>query len=181
MHGINRNRTRVGIHNPLCALSLFVITAVVAPTRPLTAGSASASLSVTATVLRTCSLSTSSLSVANYDPSVRIAATDHTASTELTVVCKRGATSAMTIGAGSNASGVITSRVTFSEGGKLRHEAYKNSGPSQVWSESASDALLLGTTNRTALQSIRVYGPIPRSQLVGEGGYVDTVTYTINF
>jgi spore coat protein U-like protein len=181
VHGINRNRTRVRIRNPVCALSLFVTTATFVPTQQLAAGFASASLAVTARVLRTCSLSASSLSIANYDPSIRIAAADHTASTELTVVCKRGATSAITVGAGSNAPGVVTSRVTFSEGDKLRHEAYKNSGPSQLWSESASDVLYHSTTDGTAPQSISVYRRIPGSQLVGAGSYVDTVLYTINF
>ena len=181
MLGIVRKRTRLRIRNPVCTLSLFVITVIFVPTRPLTAGSASASLSVTATVLRTCSVSTSSLSIGNYDPSVRIAATDHMGSTELTVVCKRGATSAITIGGGSNAPGVVTSRVTFSESDKLRYEAYKNSGQSQGWSDSASAVLYHRMTNGTAPQSISVYGPIPHSQLVGGGRDFETVTYTISF
>ena len=102
-------------------------------------------------------------------------------STELTVVCKRGATSAITIGAESNAPGVVTSRVTFSESDKLRHEAYKNSALSQVWSDSASEVVYHRMTNGTAPQSISVYGRIPRNQLAGGGSDVDTVTYTINF
>lgn len=180
MLGIDRKRTRLRIRTPVCALSLFVITVIFVPTRPLTAGSASASLAVTARVLRTCSLSTSSLSIGNYDPSVRIAATDHTGSTELTVVCKRGATSAITIGAESNAPGVVISRVTFSESDRLKQEARRSSGL-QVWSNSASDVLYHRMTDGTAPQSISVYGRIPRSRLVGEDSGVDTVTYTINF
>jgi len=179
MLGIDRKGTRLRIRTPVCRLSLFVITVIFMPTRPLTAGSASASLSVTATVLRTCSLSTNSLSIAKYEPSVRIAAKDHTGSSELTVVCKRGATVAITIGPESP--GVVTSRVTFCESDKLRHEAYKNSGLSQVWSDSASEAVYHRMTDGTAPQSISVYGRIPHSQLVGGGRDVDTVTYTINF
>jgi spore coat protein U-like protein len=181
VHGINRNRTRLRIHNPVCALFLFVITAVFVPTRSLAAGSASASLAVTARVLRTCSLSTSSFSVANYDPSVRVAATDQTAGIQLTVVCNRGATSPITIDGGSNAPGVVTSRVTISESDKLRHEAYKNSGQSQIWSDSASTVLYHRMTNGTAPQSISVYRHIPGSQIVGAESYVDTVLYTIDF
>jgi len=181
MLGIVRKRTRLRIRNPVCTLSLFVITVIFVPTRPLTAGSASASLSVTATVLRTCSVSTSSLSIANYDPSVRIAATDHTGSTELTVVCKRGATSAIRIDGGSNTPGVVTARVTFGESDNLRREAYRNSGQSQVWSDSASAVLYHRMTDGIAPQSISVYGRIPHSQLVGGGSDVDTVTYSINF
>ena len=181
MLGLDRKRTRLRIRTPVCTLSLFVITVIFVPTRPLTAGSASASLSVTVKVLRTCSVSTSSFSIANYDPSVRIAATDHTGSTELTVVCKRGATSAITIDGGSNAPGVVTSRVTFSESDKLRYEAYKNSGQSQGWSDSASAVLYHRMTNGTAPQSISVYSRIPHNQPVGGGSDVETVTYTINF
>lgn len=181
MHGITRNHTRLRIHNPVCVLSLFVITANFVPTQPLTAGSASASLAVTARVLRTCSLSTNSLSINDYDPWVRNAATDHTASTDLTVVCKRGATSAITVGAGSNALAGVNSRVTFRESDKPKYEADKNSGLNQLWSDSVSNVLYYGMTDGTAPQSISVYRRIPGSQFVEAGGYVDTVLYTINF
>jgi spore coat protein U-like protein len=136
---------------------------------------------VTATVLRTCSVSTSSLSIANYDPSVRIAATDHTGSTELTVVCKRGATSAIRIDGGSDTPGVVTSRVTISENDMLRHEASKNAGQSQGWSDSASAVLNRRRTKGIVPQSISVYSRISHNQPVGGGSDVETVTYTINF
>jgi hypothetical protein len=163
----------------VCARSLFVITAAFAPTRPLAAGSASASLAVTARLLRTCSLSTNSLSINNYDLWVRNAATDHTASTELTVVCKRGATSVITVGAGSSARAVVTARVTFDESNKLKHEAHNNSGL-PVWSDAATDLFYHSITDGTALQSISVYRRIPGSEFVGALSY-DMVLYTINF
>jgi spore coat protein U domain-containing protein, fimbrial subunit CupE1/2/3/6 len=182
MLGIDCKRTRLIIRTPVCTLSLFVITVIFVLTRPLTAGSASASLSVTATVLRTCSVSTRSFSIGNYVPSVRIAATDPMGNTELTVICKRGATSAITIGGGSNGPGVVvTSRVTFSDRDKLRYGAYKSSGQSRIWSDSASAVLYSRITNGTAPQSISVYSHLPHSQPVGGSSDVDTVTYIINF
>ena len=181
MHGVSCRDTQLKIRAPACLLCLFVITAIFMPPRRLTAGSASASLSVTATVLRTCRLSTSSVTLGNYDPSVRNATPNHRTSAELTVVCNRGSTSAVTVGAASNAPGTINFRLMFSEGNKLRYEPYKRSGLFQIGSSSASD-LLLGTTNEIAQQPNSVHGPVPPGQLVGDdGGHLDTVTYTINF
>ncbi len=159
----------------------LLLTGLVGSGKESFAGSVSASLTVKATVVRSCSLATTPLVFGAYDPVGSNASADLRASTNVTVVCSPGATPTISVGSGSNTAGAGTTRAMSSGSDKLSYQIYKDSGLTQAWTDSGSGVLNLGTVRSALPQTVPVYGRIPAGQNVSDGGYSDTVTVTINF
>lgn len=64
---------------------------------------------------------------------------------------------------------------------KLSYEIHKDSGMTQVWGDSGSGVLSLGSNSSARWQNIPVYGRIPRGQNIPVGIYTDTVRITVNY
>ena len=160
----------------------FVLLALlIGPGKESFAGSVSARLTVTAAIVRSCNLATTPLAFGTYDPVGSNASADLRASTHLTVVCSSGATPTIGIGFGNNTPGIGTTRAMSSGSDKLSYEIYKDSGLTQVWTDSGSGIFSLGTIPSVLPQTVPVYGRIPAGQNVSLGSYSDTLTVTVNF
>ncbi len=139
------------------------------------AGSATASFSVTATVVDACSVSATDLTFGSYDPG---AVADKTASSTVSVRCSLGTPYAISLNNGSNASGAT--RRMASGGNHLSYEMYRDPGASLVFGTVAN---LLGVSGiGTGLSAPTVlYGVIPKSQNVATGSYADQVMVTVDY
>ena len=147
---------------------------------PAFAGSATANLSVTASVSANCTISTAPVAFGAYDPVSANAATNLNGTGTLTVACTKGATATIDLGNGSNLSG--GTRRMGSGSDFLNYSLYKDAARTQVW----GTGLAGGTTetyNSASRNSvaITVYGTVPQAQDVTVGAYSDTVVATINY
>jgi len=137
---------------------------------PALGGTASNTLTVTATVAATCSVSASSLNFGTYTVSTN---TDQ--SGNISVTCTTGTPYTVELDGGTNASGSTRRMVNASS--YLTYELYTDSGRGTVWNNTNTVA----GTGTGAAQSIPLYGRIPSSQNVPAGTYTDTVQITVTY
>jgi len=174
MLGRRRNSIGVNVKTTQFVFFLMVIAITLGPTRSTIAGSASAPLSITVTVVRTCRLSASA-----YDPVVTNA--DLTAGANITVVCTRGSNPSIAIVVGSQTSVTPTLRAMSNGGGKLGYEIHKDSGLTQVGAESGRSVFHLGTFPSLRDQTSPLDGRIRARQNVPVQSHNDAVIVTVNF
>ncbi len=147
------------------------------------AGTATANLSVTATVSASCSISTTPLAFGAYDPVGAQAATPLDATGGVVVTCTSGAATTLTLGQGQNAnsgsSDTTPLRRMASGGNFLSYTLYQNPAHSTVWGNTSGTGVShTGTGTATTVQ---VYGRIPAAQNVASGSYADIVVATVTF
>jgi spore coat protein U-like protein len=140
------------------------------------AATASANLTVTATVLSTCSVAAGSLAFGNYDPT---SALNVDQAGTFQVTCTKGTSATVGLDSGSNASGA-TRRMTDGTD-FLSYELYKETARTNVWSNSGGGLVNLVAAPSNAAQTLTVYGRISGSQNVQAGSYSDIVVITVTF
>lgn len=170
MRNVRRFSTVVATALTLGAVALYQA--------PVAAGSASASLSVSASVSNNCTISTSALDFGAYDPIVTHDTTDLDGTGGVTITCTKGATTTIDLGLGSHASG--TQRRLNTGSNYLNYEMYQDAGRITVWGTGA-DTLTPPAAPSKAPRSYTVYGRVSAGQDVEAGSYTDTVTATVNF
>jgi spore coat protein U-like protein len=147
------------------------------------AGTATANLSVTATVSATCSISTTPLAFGTYDPVVTNAATPLDATGGVVVTCTNGAATTVTLGQGLNAntgsSDSVPLRRMASGGNYLSYSLYQNAGHTTVWGNTAGTGI--AHTGTGGAVTVPVYGRVAAGQNVASGAYADTVVATVTF
>jgi spore coat protein U-like protein len=153
------------------ALGLVVAAAPVAD-----AATASANLTVTATVVSTCSVGAGSLAFGNYDPT---AASNVDQAGTFQVTCTKGTSATVGLDTGSNASG-STRRMTDGTD-FLSYELFKETARTNVWGNAGAGLVALAAAPSNAAQTVTVYGRISGSQDVRAGSYSDTVVITVTF
>lgn len=153
----------------LCAIS----------SRAVLAGTATTSLSVTATVANNCTISTAALAFGSYDPIVTHASANLDGTGTTTITCTKGAVTTVGLNLGSNASG--STRRMASGSNYLTYEIYKDSARTQVWGSSGADLYDTGTAPSKAPRTFTAYGRVTSAQDVPAASYADTVTATVNF
>jgi len=166
---------------PVRALAaIAATTALVAALTPrASAATATANLTVSATVTKNCTVSTSALAFGSYDPVVANASANLDGTGTVSVACTRGATATVGLGTGGSASG-STRRLNDGAGNFLNYELYSDSGRSAVWNSGAGTLSLSAAPSR-ASRDFTVYGRIAGNQDVPAGTYGDTVVATVNF
>lgn len=147
------------------------------------AGTATANLSVTATVSASCSISTTPLAFGAYDPVGAHAATPLDATGGVVVTCTNGASTTVTLGQGSNAnsgsSDAAPLRRMVSGGNFLSYALYQNAGHTTIWGNTAGTGV--GHTGSGTQTTVPVYGRVAAGQNVASGSYADTVVATVTF
>ena len=146
----------------------------------LTAASATANLTVNATVVNNCTISTAPLAFGSYDPVVANSTSNLDGTGTVTVACTKGATATIALGNGGNASG-STRRMADGTGNFLSYELYQDSSRSVIWSTSGSGLLSPTAAPSKAARDFTVFGRISGNQDVPAGSYGDTVVATVNF
>jgi spore coat protein U-like protein len=159
---------------------LMLIAAILEPTALTLAGSASAPLSLTATVVRSCSLSNTPLGSGNNDPIVTNANVDLTGGANISVACTHGSISSLAIAYGGHASRPVILHATTSGGAKL-YVIPKDSALIHVGIGLGSSILSLGTIPTMGNHTLPVHLRIPAGQNVPLGSDKNTVIVTVNF
>jgi spore coat protein U-like protein len=161
----------------LAATLAFVLAAAV----PTQAGSASAALSVSASVANNCTISTLPVAFGSYDPVVANAAANLDSTGTVTVACTKGATTTIGLNLGSNASG-STRRLTDGASNYLNYELYQDTGRTTVWGNSGAGLLTPVAAPSKVARNFTVYGRLFSNQDVPAAvSYADSVTATVNF
>ena len=120
----------------LCLLATGVL--LLEPHQPVQAASATANLSVSATIVNNCTISTTPVSFSSYDPIGANATVDADNGTgTVTITCTRGTTATIGLGPGSNASGT-TRRMLNGTSNYLNYELYQTSARTTVWGNSGT-------------------------------------------
>jgi len=144
------------------------------------AGTATASLAVSASVAANCEISTSALSLGAYDPIVTNATLDLSGTGTVTITCTKGATTTIALNLGSNAS-ASQRRMAGPSTNYLNYEIYQDAGHTTVWGSSGGALVTPAAAPSMAPRSYTAYGVVTAGQDVIVGAYTDTVTATVNF
>jgi len=144
------------------------------------AATATANLTVSASVTNNCTISTAALAFGAYDPVVANASTNLDGIGTVTVACTKGASATIGLGLGSNASG-STRRMTDGSSNFLTYEMYQDSGRTTIWGNAGAGLLSPVAAPSKAARNFTVYGRVTSNQDVPAGNYNDTVVATVNF
>ena len=146
----------------------------------LSGQSASASLQVSASVTKNCTITTTPVAFGGYDSVTTNATAPLDGTGGVVVTCTKGAAAKVGLNQGGNAQGA-TRRMAGTATEFLTYELYKDSGHVNVWGDTASTALdIPAAPNRTA-RNFTVYGQVAGAQDATVGSYTDTVVATVNF
>lgn len=166
----------------MAAAGLGLATVAYFAAAPVTALTATANLSVTATVSNNCAISTAAVAFGAYDPIVTHAATPLDATGTVTITCTQGTSRTVGLNLGSNATG-STRRMVSGGTNYLTYELYKEAGRTNIWGNSGADLVTPATdpAASNAPVDLTVYGRVPAAQNVVAGNYADTVVATVTF
>jgi spore coat protein U-like protein len=146
---------------------------------PAFAQTATANLGISATVNKTCTITTTAVAFGVYDPVVTHASAPLTATGSVVVTCTKGAGTRIDLDNGGNfAAGA---RRMSGGGDFLTYELYQDSGYATVWGSGAGSGNTIGAAPSKAARTVTVYGRVPAGQDVSAASYADTVVATINF
>jgi spore coat protein U-like protein len=145
--------------------------------RPDTAQAAlpTSNVTVTAKVVKACTISNATLAFGAYNPT---ATSDTTQSVALGFKCSAGTPITIDLSNGQNPTGTIRGMANTTN--ILQYQIYSNSGLTTVWGTGAGSNN--GMTATGGSDSLTMYGKIPALQTsVIEGNYQDIVVATLNF
>jgi len=145
----------------------------------LEAQSATASLTISATVSKNCTITTAPVNFGAYDPIAANATAPLDGIGTITVTCTKGTAARVDLNAGSNAQGAAR-RMTQGAAAYLNYELYSDAAHSIVWGEATNGMELPAAPNRNP-RTFNAYGRVAAAQDATVGNYTDTVVATVNF
>jgi spore coat protein U-like protein len=148
--------------------------------RTLSAGSNTANLNVSSSVIANCTISTAPIAFGAYDPVGVNAATNDDDVGSVIVACTKGTAATIGLGLGANASGTIR-RMKDATTDYLTYELYQDTGRATVWGTTGVALLSIGAAPSKAPRTFTVYGRVPSGQDLPAGSYTDTVVATVTF
>ena len=164
-------------------IGALIVASALLPAGANAASSATANMSVSASVAQKCIISNSpAVAFGAYDPVVtnKSANLDQTGTIQLT--CTKGATGiTLRLGSSANAPAGCTApqRCLVSSAHYLNYQLYSNSTRSLVWTTAIAETVSGGITAPT---NVTVYGRIPGGQNANVGAsYADTLVATVNY
>jgi spore coat protein U-like protein len=154
----------------LAALALVVLA------RPAAAATATANLTVSATVVGHCTIDALAVAFGTYDSTATI-----DVPTNIVIHCTPGASYWVGLGPGNNAAGT-RQMIDAVSGDLLAYELYSDNGYSTVFTN-AAPPLPYPVANLPGLAQyqIALYARLPAGQIRTAGSYADTVLMTVNF
>jgi spore coat protein U-like protein len=170
---------RIRLIPRLVAVAVSVGYVALGSTSLVGAQTATTNMSVTASVVNNCSISSpAALAFGAYDPiGVNSSANLDASPLALAVKCTRGAVATIGLDTGANAQG--TTRRMKSGTNFLTYEIYTTTARTTVWNTTNTVTYTAATSAQT---NMAVFGRIPSGQDVPSGGsYTDTIVATINF
>ena len=162
-------------------LAGFAVVAIAAESRVSTQSSQqSASLTVTANVVKNCTITTAPVAFGNYDSVAVNATAPLDGIGTVTVTCTKGAAAKVGLSVGGNAQGT-TRRMSGGTAEFLTYELYKDTGRATIWGDTATTALDVPAAPNQVPRDYTVYGRVAQAQETAVGAYTDTVLATVNF
>jgi spore coat protein U-like protein len=146
----------------------------------LHAQSATASMTVSATVSKNCTITTAPVNFGGYDPVAANATTPLDGTGTVTVTCTKGATAKIGLNAGGNAQGAQR-RMSQSPTAFLNYEVYTDAAHTIVWGNTATDSLDIPAAPSKNPRNFSAYGRVASAQDATVGSYTDTLVATVNF
>lgn len=160
----------------------FLALAIAAAAQGASAGSASGSFQVNATVASACTVSGAPLNFgSSIDPLLSAVPID--ASTTLTVQCTNTTPYSVALDAGLHAGGgsIFGSRAMSNGAQLIGYQLYLDAGRASVWGDGTGGSLPVGGTGTGSSQSLSIYGRLPSLTGAIPASYSDTVTITISY
>jgi spore coat protein U-like protein len=146
----------------------------------LSGQSASASLAVSASVSKNCTISTAPVNFGAYDPVAANATAPLDGTGTVTISCTKGAPAKVGLSLGNNGQGT-TRRMSGGTAAYLAYELYKDTGRATVWGNTSDTALDIPAAPDRNPRAFTVYGRVAGAQDATVGNYTDTVLATVNF
>jgi spore coat protein U-like protein len=139
-----------------------------------TTGSATASIPVSATVIASCTITASSITIGNYAAGTTAATT---LTGTVTPTCTNTTPYEITMSDGST--GTEAQRLMTDTGGDtLNYNIYSDAAFTTIWGDGTSGTAPTGTGTGAAVAT-SYYVNVPAAQYVTPGAYSDTVTVTV--
>ena len=159
---------------------VLVLAGTLVTATSIPADSATATIAVSATVRRNCTITTSPLAFGSYDPVVANATTPLDATAAVTIACTMGTPATIGLGAGANA---LASQRRLANGANahMNYQMFLDSAHATVWGNDTANHLDAGTAPSKEPRAYLVYGRIPPGQDVPIGPFSDSVVATVNF
>jgi len=157
------------------AACLAVLASIGAYASLAVAGTATANMAVSATVVKACNLSTTALAFGNYTFNTGNVTTTAT----ITVQCSKNTSSTISLSLGGNAGkGASGSRaMTDGAGDYLGYDIFEDAANTTVWNTTNTETV----ANSSPAVNLTAYGTIATGQAVPTGSYTDTVVVTATF
>ena len=169
----NFPRSRAALAGAAFAAATF------ASATPAMAGTASGSLSVTATVTANCTVSTTALAFGSVNT---ISGSNVDSTGGLTITCTNGAAWSASAGVGSGTGASFANRKMAAGANLLNYNIYTTPARTIVWGDGTSSTAAITGTGTGGAQSVTVYGRVASGQTsVPAGSYADTVAVTITY
>lgn len=144
------------------------------------AAQATSQFNVTASVVDSCSVSSTDLAFGNVEPVNNL---NIDAVGSVTVTCSLGTSYSVLLDAGNNSSdgSVSTRRMTDGSSNYLSYQIYSDTLRTTVWGETGGTNDVTGTGTGLGVPLV-VYGRIPSGQQETQtGSYTDTIDVTVNY
>ena len=140
----------------------------------------STQLTVTANVVKNCTITTTPVAFGSYDPVTANKASALDGIGTVSVTCTKGAVAKVGLNTGSYPSG---GRRMFAGGEAfLNYELYRDQTRATVWGDTLGNAVdVPASPSALQPQVLTVYGRVPQAQDATVGNYADTVVATVNF
>ncbi len=142
------------------------------------AGTTSATLAVTASVLESCTVAATPMLFGNVAPG----SANIDTSSQLTLICTPNADYDILLNSGGNASAGQRRLANTGASAFIPYDLFMDSNRMQPWGNTVGTNTKAGAADATGNATYPVYGRIPSSAgAVTAGAYTDTVTVTVNF
>ena len=158
---------------------MFALAGCLALTASLNAATSSAPIEVTAEVVSNCVIATSNLAFGQYDPLAGNSTQHLDAAANVTMVCTRATSAALSLDSGRNSNGATRTLAGSSQ--RVSYQLYRDSGRTQEWGGGAAGSLQFVSEGVHKPQQVTLYGRIPPGQEVPSGIYSDVVMATVDF
>lgn len=145
----------------------------------LNAATESVPLTVSAEVVSNCVIATSNLAFGQYDPLAQNATQELSASANVSMLCTRATSAAVTLDSGRNFVGA--SRTLAGSSQHVSYQLFRDAGRTQEWGGGVSGGIQFTSEGIHKPQQVTLYGRIPPGQEVISGMYTDVVTATVDF
>jgi spore coat protein U-like protein len=141
------------------------------------AATATATFSVSATVVKACVISATPLSFGTYDPTT---ASPVDGTTTVTVTCTNGTSYNVGLNAGTSAGATVTSRKMTQGSNTLNYALYQDAARTTNWGNTVGTDTVSGTAS-VSPANLTIYGRVAPAQNVPVGTFSDTITATVTY